>query len=215
VPSPLLPKNIPHSINAFPFQSVRYAASTPYSGLAMATDRQIQANRANSKKSTGPKTPEGKRNASKNGTLHRLLSETVVLKGESLRRFNDLAASLILQFEPRNPAEAALVRTMASARWRLVRMWGFQTAAFQREMARHDASAESGAARAAAAFQSLADNSRALALQHRLEATFDRQYNQALAMLLKLRQAPAKTWMTIFKHKPILKMPPNQNPLCN
>jgi hypothetical protein len=77
---------------------------------------------------------------------------------------------------------------MIAARWRLLRVWGIQTAAFQREMARQDPSAGSGAVLAAVTFQSMADNSRALALQHRFEASYDRQYNHALAMLLKLRE---------------------------
>jgi len=36
----------------------------------------------------------------------------------------------------------------------------------------------------------LAENSRVLALEHRIEATYDRQYNRALATLLKLREIP-------------------------
>jgi len=156
----------------------------------MATERQIKANRANALKSTGPVTPEGKRISSKNGALSKLLSGTIVLKGESLRRFNDLAAALILQFQPRNSAEISLVQTMTAARWRLLRIWGIQTAGFEQEMARQDPSAGSGAVLAAATFRSLADNSRVLSLQQRFEAAYDRQYNRALAMLLKLREVP-------------------------
>ncbi len=156
----------------------------------MATERQIQANRANAAKSTGPVTPEGKRNSARNLINHTLISGTVVLKNESMRRFNDLAAALILQFQPRNSAEISLVQTMTAARWRVLRLWGIQTAGFELEMARQDPSAGSGAFLAAVAFRSLADNSRALALQHRLEATYDRQYNQALAALLRLRERP-------------------------
>jgi hypothetical protein len=102
----------------------------------MATERQIKANRANAAKSTGPSTPEGKRNSSKNAALPGLISGTVVLKGKPMRRFNDLAAALILQFQPRNSAETFLVQTMTVARWRLLRMWGIQTAGFELEMAR-------------------------------------------------------------------------------
>ncbi len=159
----------------------------------MATERQIKANRANALKSTGPVTPEGKRISSKNGALPKLLSGTIVLKGESLRRFNDLAAALILQFQPRNSAEISLVQTMTAARWRLLRIWGIQTAGFEQEMARQDPSAGSGAVLAAATFRSLADNSRVLGLQQRFEAAYDRQYNRALAMLLKLREVPDST----------------------
>jgi hypothetical protein len=71
----------------------------------MATERQIQANRANPQKSTWPTTPEGKRISSQNGVLHSLVSGTVVLEGESMRRFNELAAALMRQFQPRNSAE--------------------------------------------------------------------------------------------------------------
>ncbi len=95
------------------------------------------------------------------------------------------------QFQPRNPlAEAAVVHTLTAARWRLLRMWGIQTAGFEQEMARQDPSAGTGAVLAAATFRSLADNSRTLALQQRFEAAYDRQYNRALTLLLKLRQAP-------------------------
>jgi Mg-chelatase subunit ChlI len=82
---------------------------------------------------------------------------------------------------------------MTAARWRLLRMWGIQTAGFELEMAtaqQKPNASTSGAVLAAIAFRNLADNSRALALQHRLEAAYDRQYNRALAMLLKLREVP-------------------------
>ncbi len=111
-----------------------------------------------------------------------LVSSTVVLKGESVRRFNDLASALMLQFKPRNSAETFLVQTMTVARWRLLRMWGIQTAGFELEMARtqnSDPSAGSGAV--LAAFRNLTDSSKALALQLRYEAAYDRQYNRALA----------------------------------
>jgi hypothetical protein len=101
----------------------------------MATERQIQANRANARKSTGPKSPEGKRISSKNAALTNRVSGTIVLKGESLRRFHDLAAALTAQFQPRYSAETYLVQAMAVARWRLLRMWGIQTAGFESEMA--------------------------------------------------------------------------------
>ena len=156
----------------------------------MATERQINANRANAAKSTGPLTPEGKRISSQNWAGQSPISGTLVLKGESMSRFKNLASALNLQFQPRNAVEVSLVQTIAAARWRLLRMWGIQTAGFEREMARQDASAGTGAVLAAVTFRCLADTSRAFVLEHRLETAYDRQYNRALAMLLKLRELP-------------------------
>ena len=48
----------------------------------MASDRQIRANRKNSEKSTGPKTPEGKRRSSRNATKWGLLAQDSVIFGE-------------------------------------------------------------------------------------------------------------------------------------
>jgi hypothetical protein len=156
----------------------------------MATEKQIQANRANAAKSTGPRTPEGKRISSQNGAIYARTPIALIPRGESLRRFNDLVVALRLEFEPRDPAEDTLVRAMAIARWRLTRMWGITTATLQKEMDRlskESVSAGSGAVLAANAFNSLAGNSRLLA-QHRLEARCDRQYHYALEMLLKRRE---------------------------
>ncbi len=64
--------------------------SSPQSGpvrlpKTMATERQIQANRANGKRSTGPVTEEGKQASSQNARRHGQLSSCIVLKAESAR----------------------------------------------------------------------------------------------------------------------------------
>jgi hypothetical protein len=69
-------------------------------------------------------------------------------------------------------------------------MWGMQTAAFELEIYRASQNTQaSGAVLAAIAFRTLADSSRSFALMHRFEIAHDRQYNRALALLLKLRRA--------------------------
>jgi hypothetical protein len=158
----------------------------------MTSERQIQANRANALKSTGPRTLEGKRISSKNRSLRALVSGPPVLKGRALRSYNNLAAAFILKFQPRNSVEAVLVQTLTVARWHLQRLWGDQTAGFQRELdrARQDHPSESPAALAAIVFEAL--TSGPFARQHRLEAYYDRQFDQALAKLLKLRKIPIK-----------------------
>ncbi len=95
----------------------------------MATERQIQANRANAKRSTGPITEEGKQASSQNARRHDQLSSCIVLKAESAPLFDELMNSLIDEFQPRTASEkTAPTETMAVARWKLTRNWIWHTA---------------------------------------------------------------------------------------
>ena len=47
----------------------------------MASEAQIQANRANAQKSTGPRTAEGKATVAQNAVKHGLRAEQMVIKG--------------------------------------------------------------------------------------------------------------------------------------
>ncbi len=156
----------------------------------MATPNQIRANRANALRSTGPKTPEGKKVCAQNSLRHGMVSQTVVLEGESQDRFIDLLTSLTAQLKPRSDAEAAIVETMAIARWKQMRVWGIQKAGFDLEMQRLNSSCTLPPARAYMVFKNLADNSRVLDLQHRYETGYDRQFCRAYAFYLKLREKP-------------------------
>ena len=51
----------------------------------MTTDKQRKANRQNAKKSTGPRTEEGKARSSQNGLKHGLLARDAVMAGEVSR----------------------------------------------------------------------------------------------------------------------------------
>src|SRR5258708_7579916 len=88
----------------------------------MATQAQINDNRNNAKKSTGPKTPEGRAAARLNGLKHGLASDILVLEGESESDFENLLDSLEAEHQPATPTEVILVRQMAMASWRLVRL---------------------------------------------------------------------------------------------
>ncbi len=81
----------------------------------MSTLRQIESARANGARSKGPITPEGKLASSRNALTHGLLAATVALDGESKEGFERVLASYVGQIQPRNPAEASLVETMATA----------------------------------------------------------------------------------------------------
>ena len=92
----------------------------------MSTQKQIEASRINGVKSQGPVTPEGKQISSGNATRHGLLSGSIVLKGESIERFEALYDALLGEHQPATQSEVAVVNAMAAALWRRLRVWGFE-----------------------------------------------------------------------------------------
>src|SRR6266567_123807 len=89
----------------------------------MATERQTAANRENAQKSTGPKTPEGRAAVRLNGVNHGLSAETLVLPGENAADLEALIDSLEAQHQPATPTEEILVRQLAMAAWRQLRLY--------------------------------------------------------------------------------------------
>jgi hypothetical protein len=157
--------------------------------------KQLAANRANAKKSSGPKTPAGLAKSSRNSTRHGLLARTIVLSGESPERFKLLLDDLTAELHPTTAIERSLVENMAVARWRQMRLWAMERAEMTLEMDRQQSEPETtdpnpthDAANAALAFRNLSDHSRALDLMRRYEASCARQYNNSLDRLLKLRK---------------------------
>jgi len=83
----------------------------------MATQAQVNANQANSQKSTGPKTEEGKAIASRNRLSHGFASSTRFLQDEDPAEFNLLLDALIAEYQPATPTEQILVEQMAHHHW--------------------------------------------------------------------------------------------------
>ncbi len=89
----------------------------------MATQNQIDANRLNAQKSTGPKTPEGRAAVRLNGLRHGLTASDLVFPGESEADFETLFDSIEAEHQPTTPTEVAIVRRIAMATWRLHRSY--------------------------------------------------------------------------------------------
>ncbi len=88
----------------------------------MATRRQIEANRQNAQKSTGPRTRTGKAAAKLNSLKHGLLAEQPVLPDEDGAAFEALRRELTEQFDPVGIIETQLVERIAGLIWRLRRL---------------------------------------------------------------------------------------------
>src|SRR5471030_2338430 len=97
----------------------------------MATERQIAANRQNAKKSTGPKTEDGKLRSRKNAFRHGLTAQTVISLVENADEYADLETLIIADYEPQTTVERLLVERLASLLWRLRRAVTVETGLFE------------------------------------------------------------------------------------
>src|SRR2546425_12988905 len=88
----------------------------------MATLKQIESNRRNALKSTGPKTPAGKAAVSMNSLRHGLRARTVVLPGENREEFNQLCDDLERDWRPKSRTAQFYLEQMAVSQWKLTRM---------------------------------------------------------------------------------------------
>jgi hypothetical protein len=88
----------------------------------MASQRQIDANRRNAQKSTGPRTPEGKAASSFNALRHGFASEHYAVRSEDKKEFDDIRDEFMAEHQPTTPTEFALVEQIALSYWRLRRL---------------------------------------------------------------------------------------------
>ena len=93
----------------------------------MTTNAQIKANRKNAKKSTGPRTEEGKGRVAKNALKHGLLARDTVLPGEDPADFDRQLSALEADIQPANSLEFELVRQIADSQWRMRRLTRLET----------------------------------------------------------------------------------------
>ncbi|HYP05514.1 MAG TPA: hypothetical protein VER03_04695, partial [Bryobacteraceae bacterium] len=95
----------------------------------MATQRQIEANRRNAQKSTGPVTDLGKAVVKFNALKHGMTASTAVLPHEDPSSYAELRDSFFATYKPANAVEASLVEVVANSYWRLLRARRADTAA--------------------------------------------------------------------------------------
>ena len=88
----------------------------------MSTNRQIQANRANSQHSTGPRTAAGKQRSSFNALRHGLTAQSAVLPGEDPAQYQLHCRQFADEYQPATPTESHLVQQLADTSWRLNRI---------------------------------------------------------------------------------------------
>lgn len=88
----------------------------------MPSQPQIDANRRNALKSTGPKTPAGKDAVRLNSLWHGAFAADMFLPGENSSDFDSLRDGFLRLYHPADPEEEFLVNRMVLASWRLQRL---------------------------------------------------------------------------------------------
>jgi hypothetical protein len=97
----------------------------------MTSLKQIEANRLNARKSTGPRTEEGKQRSSQNALRHGLTAETVISALECAADYQAFEAQIALDYQPRSSTDRELISRLASLLWRLRRSTSIETGLFQ------------------------------------------------------------------------------------
>ena len=164
------------------------------------TKASLRANRKNARKSTGPRTPEGKARSSRNALKHGLLARHVILDedpNEDPAEFNQILEGLITDFAPDNTIERLLVERIAASYWRLRRAFRYETQAIRdcRDNAAHplqQLSSQILGANTDPTSQVL-PNEAALNKLIRYESMIDRELNRAIRHLRQLQSTPTES----------------------
>jgi hypothetical protein len=97
----------------------------------MTSIRQIETNRRNARKSTGPRTVEGKQQSRCNAVRHGLTAETVIGALEDAEDYKAFEAAIIADYNAQSAVERELVLRLASLLWRLRRATTMETGLFE------------------------------------------------------------------------------------
>ena len=133
----------------------------------MASEKQIEANRSNAQRSTGPVTPEGKAAASQNAFKHGLRARKVMFGNDP--RLEEFRSDFDAEYQPQTATEAALVEQMAVAFFKLTRFEELE-ACWESQVQQWDFNPK-------------------LEVIWRRIATLDRAFNKALDQLHKIRNS--------------------------
>jgi len=163
----------------------------------MPTQAQINANRLNAQKSTGPTSPEGKAASSLNALKSGIDAWSHIIPGEDPAELEALTAAFLLHFRPADPNQLSLVDTLISTEWiqrRLRRieaqLWNYRVECLDKNLSHADfldASIQHNSPLGHAFHEALDPFSR---IQRRIDAT-NRMYLRTLKALQGLQAGQA------------------------
>jgi hypothetical protein len=149
----------------------------------MPTLKQIEANRRNAQKSTGPRTPEGKAVSKMNALKSGINAEALLIRMEEQADLETLIAEYYQRFQPATPEERCFVDILIRDEWHLRRFGAIEAELWEHQLTLLD---DDEPYPRGHAFQ-LADSTFAR-LQRRIDQT-ERSYKNALHELERLQQS--------------------------
>ena len=189
-------------------------------GTPMPTPAQIEANRRNALKSTGPRTPEGKSASSRNALKHGLasISPHSFLAIEDRGAFERMLHGYILKYQPAHADEVDLLTDAVFCKWRQQRLWNVEAQVIEMAVAENQPDLQtklpkaSVAAHVAHAVTQSAERSQ---LNRRYEAQLHRQYLRNLKELRDLQSARLGDPPTLdLLYPPDAAPLPSPQPIC-
>ncbi|MHC4444772.1 MAG: hypothetical protein ACYTA5_19415, partial [Planctomycetota bacterium] len=166
------------------------------------SEKQLQANRQNAQKSTGPKTPEGKARSSQNALKHGLLARQILINdddpNEKTEDFDQLLSDLVDELQPEGRLQSLCVQRIAVCYWRLRRAYRFEAQSLIRqredEFSPFEELARSVSGRKPEPFARILPYEKQMTLIVRYESMIDRQLNKAMTQLQKLQANPQQAF---------------------
>jgi hypothetical protein len=159
----------------------------------MISEKQLEANRANAQKSTGPKTEAGKKRSSLNAVRHGLTGQVVVLPEEDMDAFNQLNERTMAELQIFGEHETQIAKTYIMALWNVQKAMAIQDTMFSlslmEEVAGNLNIADPQAHNAVSYAKTFRDNSEAFS---RISLYTQRLVNQANALRKQLEAIQAQ-----------------------
>ena len=101
----------------------------------MASARQVAANRRNASRPRGPLSAESSAAIRGNAVKHGLTAKHVVMQHEDDADYQELRASITMEYQPQTPQEHRFADQIAQNYWRLLRCRRVETATFENRLA--------------------------------------------------------------------------------
>ena len=151
----------------------------------MSSQIQIEANRRNSRKSTGPRSAAGKATSSQNALGSGIYAESETIRDENASDLQSLAAAYATRFHPEPPDQRCLVDILVHSEWTLRRLRRAEAQLWEQNTDWSEPTIDENLHPLGRALNY--DGSKVFArLQHRITAT-QRNYERALKELQRLQ----------------------------